>query len=115
MIGYHCGVGRSSPRLDMGSRHDFGVVKFVPFHFWSASNNAPFRRPPGARADTINFIPMYFFHLHLDDDMFSHLVALLKNEAGQNPVQNENRLRAHLRDAIGPQRNSRKSGGLSHL
>ena len=94
----------------MGSKHGLGVLKFVAFPFWSASNNAPFRRPPGARVDTINFIPVYFFHLHLDDDMFSHLVTLLKNEAGQNLVQNENRLRAPSRDVIGPQRNSRKSG-----
>lgn len=31
-----------------------------------SSNNAPIRRPPGARVDTIDFIPMYFFHLHRD-------------------------------------------------
>lgn len=71
MVGYHCGVGRNGPRLDMGSKHGLGVVKFVPFHFRSASNNAPFRRPPGARVDTINFISMYFFHLHLDDYVFT--------------------------------------------
>lgn len=47
--------------------------------------------------------------------MSSHMVTLLKNEAGQNLVPNENRLRAHLRHVTGPQRNSekqRKSGGF---
>lgn len=65
--------------------------------------------------DTMNFIPIYFFCFYIGDGMFSHVVALLKNEAGQNLVQNENRLRTHSRGIIGPQINSTKSGGVSSL
>lgn len=39
MIGYHCGVDRNGPGFDMGSKHDLGVVKFIPFHFWPPPNN----------------------------------------------------------------------------
>lgn len=40
------------------------------------------RKPPGARVDTVNFISMLLFlQLYLDDDVFAHLVTLLKNEA----------------------------------
>lgn len=99
----------------MGSKLGLGVVKFVPLHLWSASNSAPLRRTAGAKGDTMTFIPICFFCFYLDDGMFSHVVALLKNEADQNLVQNENRLRAHSRDTIGLQRNSRKSGGVSSL
>lgn len=56
MIKCHWGVARIHPRLDTGSKRGPRVVKFVPFYFWSASKSAPFRRPPGARVDTINFI-----------------------------------------------------------
>lgn len=79
----------------------------VPGSVWSA-HLVCFQessRPPCAKADTVNFVHIHFCHLHLDDDMFSHLVMLPKNQAGQNLEQDENRLSAHSRDVIGSQRN----------
>lgn len=61
------------------------------------------------QVDIVNFVfILLFLYLYLDDDVFAHLVTLLKNEAGQSPAQNEYRLRTHARDGIGPQRKTQQ-------